>query len=63
MDTLSPNGPRGPRESSTASKRVVCAPTRRGVRGPLPLGDLGAAAAVELRLEEALGLLSVFGAF
>jgi hypothetical protein len=35
--TLSPSGPKGPRESSTASSR--CVSTRRGVRGvrgPLP---------------------------
>ena len=47
-DTLSPNGPKGPSESSTASSRVGCASTRRGVlgvRGPLPAGDLGAEAA------------------
>ena len=24
-----------------ASRRVACAPTRRGVRGPLVIGDLG----------------------
>ncbi len=38
---LSPNGPSGPRESSMASRRVACAPTFRGVRGPLVCGDLG----------------------
>ena len=36
---FSPNGPSGPKESSMASKRVACAPTFRGVRGPLLLGD------------------------
>lgn len=37
---LSPNGPKGPRESSSGSSRVVCAATRR--IGPLdrPAGDL-----------------------
>lgn len=38
---FSPNGPRGPRESSTASKRVACTPTFRAVRGFRPAGDLG----------------------
>lgn len=38
---LSPKGPSGPRESSTASSRVACAPTRRGVLGPLPAGERG----------------------
>ena len=38
---FSPSGPSGPRESSMASRRVACAPTFRGVRGPLALGDLG----------------------
>lgn len=38
---LSPKGPSGPRESSTASSRVVCAPTRRGVLGPFPAGERG----------------------
>ena len=38
---ISPNGPSGPKESSMASRRVGCAPTFRGVRGPLILGDLG----------------------
>ena len=38
---FSPNGPSGPRESSMASKRVACAPTFRGVRGPLALVVLG----------------------
>ena len=38
---FSPNGPSGPRESSMASKRVACAPTFRGVRGPLALVILG----------------------
>ena len=42
---FSPNGPSGPRELSTASRRVACAPTFRGVRGPLALGDLGVEAA------------------
>jgi len=40
-DIFSPSGPRGPSESSTASNLVACAPARRGVRGPLPAGDLG----------------------
>ena len=34
---LSPNGPKGPRESSTASKRVDCDPKRFGVREALPV--------------------------
>lgn len=42
---FSPNGPSGPRESSIASRRVACAPTFRGVRGPLEPGDLGVEAA------------------
>lgn len=42
---FSPNGPSGPRESSTASRRVACAPIFRGVRGPLALGVLGVDAA------------------
>ena len=33
---LSPSGPRGPRESSTASNRVTCPPMRLGVRDALP---------------------------
>lgn len=41
---FSPNGPSGPRESSTASRRVACASTFRGVRGPLTFGDLAAEA-------------------
>lgn len=51
---LSPNGPSGPRESSTASRRVACAPTFRGVREFLPTGDLGAAEAE--RVEGGLGV-------
>lgn len=58
VGTSSPNGPRGPRESSTASRRVAWAPTRRGVRGPLAVGDLGAADADELRFDDGLGLFS-----
>lgn len=45
MGALSPNGPRGPRESSIASNLVGCASTRRGVRGvlgPRPTGERGA---------------------
>ena len=42
---FSPNGPRGPRESSMASRRVACAPNFRGVRGPLALRDVGVEAA------------------
>ena len=40
---FSPSGPSGPRESSTASKRVACTPTFRAVRGFRPAGDLGVA--------------------
>lgn len=42
---FSPNGPSGPRASSMASRRVACAPTFRGIRGPLALGDVDVEAA------------------
>ena len=45
MGALSPNGPRGPRESSVASNLVGRASTRRGVRGvrgPRAAGEWGA---------------------
>ena len=44
LGALSPSGPSGSNESSTASSLVVCASTRRGVRGvrdPLPDGERG----------------------
>ena len=41
MFELSPNGPRGPRESSIASSRVACGATLRGVRAFLAREDLG----------------------
>ena len=39
---LSPNGPRGPSESSRDSSLTAVVPARRGVRGrrPCPEGDL-----------------------
>ncbi len=40
--TFSPSGPKGPRESSRASRRTGWVPGRRGVRGLRPAGDLSA---------------------
>jgi hypothetical protein len=37
---LSPRGPKGPKESSTACRRTGWAPARRGVRPCRPAGDL-----------------------
>lgn len=39
-----------------ASRRVACAPTFRGVRGPLALGDLGVEAAENEDVGSDLGL-------
>ena len=55
LGALSPSGPSGSNESSTASSLVVCASTRRGVRGvrvPLLNGERG--------LEEVDGALRVW---
>ena len=58
MEVFSPSGPSGPRESPTASNLVGCAPTRRGVRGPLPAGDLGVDDSEREVLWVGLGLFS-----
>lgn len=58
VEAFSPKGPRGPKESSTASSLVACAPTRRGVRGPLPTGDLGVDDSEREVFWVALGLFS-----
>ena len=58
IEAFSPSGPRGPRESSTDSNLVACAPTRRGVRGPLPTGDLGVEDSVRDVVWEEVGLFS-----
>lgn len=55
---FSPNGPSGPRELSMASRRVACAPTFRGVRGPLALGDLGVEAGKREDVSCCLALVS-----
>lgn len=58
IEASSPRGPRGPKESSTASSLVACAPARRGVRGPLPAGDLGVEVSDSEVFWEGFGLVS-----